>query len=152
LKCRSRIHYYLADRKAALAEPGARALLLDQQGHVVESSTANVVLFRSTEGFLSPPRENILPGVSLAVLEELARGMGLAMIYRDLTPEDVLSADEVMLTSTSPCLVPVVSLNREPVAGGAPGPMFRRTMAAWSKLVGLDIAQQARNFCRRESG
>ena len=30
LKCRSRMHYYLADREAAQQQPGARALLLDQ--------------------------------------------------------------------------------------------------------------------------
>ena len=32
LKCRSRMHYYLADREASAAIPGSRAILLDQDG------------------------------------------------------------------------------------------------------------------------
>jgi len=43
LKCRSRMHYYLADRHAAAADPQARALLLDAEGFVTEASTANVL-------------------------------------------------------------------------------------------------------------
>src|SRR5205823_13526085 len=34
LKCRSRMHYYLADKHAREIEPGARALLLDERGFV----------------------------------------------------------------------------------------------------------------------
>src|SRR5688572_16319444 len=37
LKCRSRMHYYLADRKAREIEPGARAVLLDERGFVTEA-------------------------------------------------------------------------------------------------------------------
>ena len=55
LKCRSRMHYYLADRSAQRADPAARALLLDAEGYVVEASTANVVVYRQDEGFISRP-------------------------------------------------------------------------------------------------
>ena len=43
-KVRSRLHYFLADRAAAAAEPGARALLRHADGRVSETSTANVCL------------------------------------------------------------------------------------------------------------
>ena len=46
LKCRSRMHYYLADREARAIDPRARALLLDERGLVSETSTANVVAYR----------------------------------------------------------------------------------------------------------
>ncbi|TWT88975.1 D-alanine aminotransferase [Pseudobythopirellula maris] len=144
LKCRSRMHYYLADREAAAAEPGARALLLDQQGRVCEASTANVVIFNEAEGIVSPPMERVLPGVSVGVLRELAAGLGVAFTERDLTPEEFGAADEAWLASTSVCLLPVVSLNGEPIGAGEPGPAFGRFLAAWSELVGLDIAEQAR--------
>ena len=41
IKCRSRMHYYLADREAAARQPGARALLTDGEGYVTETSTAS---------------------------------------------------------------------------------------------------------------
>jgi len=45
LKCRSRMHYYLADRKAAAGEPGARAMFTDTEGFLTEASTANTIIF-----------------------------------------------------------------------------------------------------------
>ena len=150
LKCRSRMHYYLADREARQREPGARALLLDQEGFLAEASTASVILFRAAEGFLLPPREKILPGVSAGVLEDLAGEMGVAFLHRDLTVDDVHSADEVILCSTSPCLLPVASLDGRKIGTGAAGPVLQQSLAAWSRLVGLDIVEQAQRFAKRD--
>jgi branched-subunit amino acid aminotransferase/4-amino-4-deoxychorismate lyase len=152
LKCRSRMHYYLADREAREREPGARALLLDQDDFIAEASTASVILYRATEGFLSPPREKVLPGVSVGVLEELAREMGIAFLHRDLTVDDAYSADEVILCSTSPCLLPVVSLDGRPIGAGVAGTVLRQATAAWSQLVGLDLIEQANRFAKRDLG
>src|SRR5690606_15089688 len=66
LKCRSRMHYYLADREAAARFPGARALMLDAGGFATEASTANVLVYRAGVGLLTPPRAKILPGISLS--------------------------------------------------------------------------------------
>jgi len=149
LKCRSRMHYYLADRKAQLADPQARALFLDADGFVTEASTASIVIYRSAEGFVVPPVEKILPGISLSTLDELAGQNGLPFIHRDLTPQDVATADEVILCSTSPCLLPVTSLDGKPIGTGKPGEVFNRMLVAWSEMVGVDIRQQAHDFADR---
>ena len=149
LKCRSRMHYYLADRQARFRYPGSRALMLDQDGFVVETTTANIVLYETDRGLVTPPAHKILPGISMAVLEDLAEDLDIACSHRDLTPADVLGAAEVFLTSTSPCLLPVVELNGEPIGQGKPGPMAARFLKAWSGLVGLDIVEQARRFAVR---
>src|SRR5688572_13575290 len=88
LKCRSRMHYYLADREAREREPGARALLLDERGLVIEASTANILAYIRGKGLVSPPRERILPGVSAAVLADLAEQVGIPLAPGDLTPSD----------------------------------------------------------------
>ncbi len=144
LKCRSRMHYYLADQEARRREPGARALLLDQDGYVGEASTANVVIYNENEGIVSPRMEKVLPGVSVAVLRELAAGEGVPFIERDITPEEFRTADEAWLSSTSICLLPVVRCDGEPIGAGKPGPMYGRMLAAWDAAVGLDVAEQAR--------
>ena len=149
LKCRSRMHYYLADREAREREPGSRALLLDQDDFIAEASTASVILYRDKEGFLSPPREKLLPGVSAGVVEELAHEMGIAFLHRDLTTDDAYATDEVFLCSTSPCLLPVVSIDRRPIGAGVAGTVFQQTVSAWSRLVGLDIVEQANRFAKR---
>lgn len=149
LKCRSRMHYYLADQAARQIDPSARALLLDLDGFVCEASTANVVAYFRGEGLISPPREKILPGVSVGALAELARKQGIPFHDRELTVSDFQRCDEIFLTSTSPCLLPVVRLNQQPVGDGRPGRLFTQLIQAWSEHVGVDIVSQAQQFARR---
>lgn len=151
LKCRSRLHYYLADQQAAAKSPGARALVLDQDGNVGEATTANIVAHFPGSGLVTPPREKVLPGVSQQVLFELADGLGIPYTQRDLTPAELATADEVFLTSTSVCVLPVVRIDGEPVGPGGPGPIYQRLLTAWSEQVGVDIPAQAERFSHRES-
>jgi branched-subunit amino acid aminotransferase/4-amino-4-deoxychorismate lyase len=146
LKCRSRMHYYLADHAAERLDPGARAVLLDLDGCVSEASTANIVMLRRSEGLVSPPRERILPGVSLTVLAELAAELGIPWHFRPFGWEELAAADEILLCSTSPCVWPVTRLNRRPLEPGAAGETYRRLLQAWGASVGVDIAEQARRY------
>jgi branched-subunit amino acid aminotransferase/4-amino-4-deoxychorismate lyase len=148
LKCRSRMHYYLADRAAHAIVPGARALLLDESGLVCETSTANVAVYRRDEGIVSPRRERILPGISMAVLMELAHGLGIPTGERDLVPADIACAEEVLLTSTSHCVLPVTRLGDRKIGPGTPGDTFRALVDAWSESVDVDIVAQARDMAK----
>jgi branched-chain amino acid aminotransferase len=144
LKCRSRMHYYLADREAADRKPGARAILLDQDGNVAESTTANILVYRQQEGLSSPPDDHILVGISLGVVHELAGKLGIPFMRRRLASEELQQSDEVMLASTSVCVLPIVECDGRPIGDGVPGPLFQRLLTAWSEMVGVDIAEQAR--------
>jgi branched-subunit amino acid aminotransferase/4-amino-4-deoxychorismate lyase len=150
LKCRSRMHYFLADREAAARRPGARAILLDQDGFVAEASTANVLVYRDGEGLVSPPNDHILAGVSLGVVHELAGQIGVPLVTRPLSVAELRAAGEAMLTSTSVCVLPIVECDGRAIGGGTPGPIYRRMLTAWSDLVGLDVAEQARRLSNRK--
>jgi branched-subunit amino acid aminotransferase/4-amino-4-deoxychorismate lyase len=149
LKCRSRMHYYLADREADRRCPGARAVLLDQQGFIGETSTANVVAYYEGRGLVTPKLEGVLPGISLEFLLELAGKLGIPHGEADILPGELAAATEVMLTSTSICIQPVVKMDGQPIASGRPGPVYRKLLDAWGKKVGVDIAGQARKFADR---
>jgi branched-chain amino acid aminotransferase len=149
LKCRSRMHYYLADREANEIEPGARAVLLDETGFVCEATTANVLACFEREGIVSPPHDKILPGVSAAMVAELATSLGIGYAERDLTPADMSRATEILLTSTSPCVLPVVRFAGRRIGDGLPGNTYRRLLDAWGNAVGIDIAAQANQFAER---
>jgi branched-subunit amino acid aminotransferase/4-amino-4-deoxychorismate lyase len=149
LKCRSRMHYFLADRQARQHFPGSRALMRDLQGFITETTTANVVLVDPGGNLVTPPRHKVLPGISLAALAELAGKLGLSLSERDVRVEDLLAADEVWITATSNCMLPVARINGQPVGSGQPGMLFQRLIAAWSQEVGLDIVAQASQFAER---
>jgi len=143
LKCRSRMHYYLADRKAREKDPQARAVMLDEEGFVTEATTANILVYSKQRGLQTPPRDKILPGISLATLAELARQLGIPLVERDLKPGDLAAADEILLTSTSPCVLPVVRFEGAPIGAGSPGEVHQQLLCAWSARVDVDIPAQA---------
>jgi branched-subunit amino acid aminotransferase/4-amino-4-deoxychorismate lyase len=109
-------------------------------------------VYRELEGLVSPPRDHILSGVSLGVIEELAAQLNMPFAMRPLKVAELQTADEAMLTSTSVCVLPIVECDGRPIGGGLPGPTYARLLAAWCELVGLDVAEQARRFSGRASG
>ena len=135
--------YYLADREADAAEPGARAVVCHADGRVSETSTANIAIV--TAGVVTtPPPADALPGVSLGFARRLATSAGIDWQERSLTVADLAAADEILLTSTPSCILPATTLDGGAVRDGRPGPVFRALLDAWSRHVGLDIAHQAR--------
>ena len=140
LKARSRMHYFLADKQVRERNPNARAILLDENGNVNEASTANVVAYFDDEGFVSPPREDILPGISLLYLESLIRKIGKTLTYRELTEKELTDADEILLTSTPFCLLPVAQLDEQKLTGRS---QFNELLAQWSDAVKVDIRNQS---------
>jgi len=113
------------------------------------TTTANIVAVNRQGELATPPRHKVLPGISLAALGDLAAAVGTPLVERDLRVDDLTAADEVLMTATSMCIMPVVRVNGLPIGRARPGPTFARLMSAWSELVGLDVVAQARQFARR---
>lgn len=151
MKYRSRMHYYLADKEAQLVDPDASALLLDLAGNVTETGGANfLIVERGT--IVSPTLTNTLPGISRATVIELAAKLGIPFVEKDIQVHSVMNADEAFTTTTPYCIMPVTKINGVPISDGRPGPVWKRLMAAWSELVGVDIENQIRNSAKRRLG
>jgi branched-subunit amino acid aminotransferase/4-amino-4-deoxychorismate lyase len=116
---------------------------MDELGNVNEASTANVIAYFEGMGLVSPPVESILPGVSLAAVERLAGKVGYNFTYDTLAAEDLTRADEILLTSTPFCVLPVSQLGARSFVRRD---CFHRIMKAWSDQVGFDIQAQAKRF------
>ena len=123
--------------------------MLDAEGFVTEATTANVLVYFQNEGLVSPPRHKVLPGISLMVIAALAAQAGVPLLERDIHPDEVSTADELLLMSTSPCLLPVVEFNGAAIGESSPGPVYRRLLRAWGERVGVDLVAQASRFAVR---
>ena len=139
VKQRSRLHWWLAEQEARRTEPGATALLLDADGFVTETAGANFLVVHDGV-VLSPPRESVLNGVSLQVVEELCRDLGVRFEERRLTVNDCRRADEAILAGTSYCLAGVRRVAGADLPG--PGAVRRRLLNEWGRRVGMDIEGQ----------
>jgi branched-chain amino acid aminotransferase len=141
IKHRSRLHWWIAEQEAHEIDPQASALLLDAHGYITETASANFLLVQQG-AVLSPPREAILEGIGLRVIEEQCGELGIPFREQKLTLADCESAGEAMLTSSSYGLAGVSRINGTPVAW--PGPVLKRLIDAYGKCVNLNVPEQ---FC-----
>ncbi|MEO1528275.1 MAG: aminotransferase class IV [Planctomycetota bacterium] len=138
LKVRSRLHYYLADLEARDRINHALGVLLDQDGTVTETSIANIVLVDGVR-LLSPEPDQILPGVSLQVVRELAAELGLEWREQRIDPSQLVAADEVLLTGTSCGVWFANSIDGSPRRG--PGNVYSAIRQAFEAFVGINASR-----------
>jgi branched-chain amino acid aminotransferase len=136
VKSRSRLHLQMAN-----LEVGDRGwpLLLDPEGHVAEGTGSNFAIV-AKGGVFTPMGENVLRGVSMRAIRKY-----LHIESADITPYDVLTADEAFFTSTPFCLMPCRSLNGQLVGDGR-FEYAGKILELWGKDVGVDIAGQFKQW------
>jgi D-amino acid aminotransferase len=127
-------------RREAQRRGAEEALLVDTDGAVREGSYSNV--FAAVDGTLATPplSAGILPGVTRAVVLELAAGLGMAVAERTLAVDEVVGADEVLLTATTREVVPVTSVDGRAVGDGRPGRFARELLATYREEVRREVA------------
>ncbi len=141
-KLTNRMNQLQAKFEAAQSDPDALPLLLDLDGNIAESNTANF-FFVSKGRLCTSTSRNVLGGITRLVVFELARDLGIEVVEGDFTPYDVYNAEEAFLSGTSGTIAPVTSLNAVGVGDALPGPVTMRLIRAWNDLVGLDFIAQA---------
>jgi branched-chain amino acid aminotransferase len=127
------------DSVAALLEArrhGAdEGLFLDTDGHCSEATASNLFACMR-DALVTPPLScGALPGITRAVVLELAGALGIPAEERAFGPQDLGHSDEAFLTSSTRGLVPLVSLDGRPIGSGRPGSMTLRLRDAYAALI-----------------
>ncbi|MDG1658746.1 MAG: branched-chain amino acid transaminase [Crocinitomicaceae bacterium] len=86
------------------------ALLLDMNGFVAEGPGANF-FFEKDDKLFTAPLGNILAGITRQTIFELAEEMGIEIVEKYFTPEEVYSADGAFFTGTAAEVAGVESLD-----------------------------------------
>lgn len=130
-------------RRAAGAG-AAEAIWLNVSNHLASGCVSNLLLVKNGE-LLSPYARGeeepgalpapVLPGVTRDVLFELAPAAGLKVVRRMLTIDDLLDAEEVMLTNSGWGVLPVVRVEQREIGAGAVGPATLALREAWEATV-----------------
>jgi branched-chain amino acid aminotransferase len=107
------------------------ALLLNAAGSIAEASVANLFVYRGGELRTPPATDGALEGITRATVLELAGSLGIPACERTLGRFDLFAADEAFLTGSGAGIVPVRSLDGQPVGAGAPGPVTAKIRAAF---------------------
>lgn len=85
-------------------------ILLNEQGDVTECTSANVFAVKGSEVATAPLASGCLPGITRELLLEEIKLPGLNIVEKLLKPEDLESADEVFITSSTRDLLPVTQI------------------------------------------
>lgn len=114
----------LASQRAR--EAGAMEAILVRDGIAWEGTKAN--LFTVSMGVVrtAPRGPRILPGVTRAAALEAAAKLGYPVEERPVGVDELFSADEVFLASTTLWTYALVEVDGRPVGGGRPGPVAAR--------------------------
>ena len=119
------------------ADHGAVETIMFRNQFLTEAAASNVWVVH--EGaLLGPPKsEHVLEGIRYELLRELSEECGIAFNLKPIPEADVFSADEVLLSSATKEVLPVTSLDGEPVGHGAlrgkPGPVYARLYEAYQR-------------------
>jgi branched-chain amino acid aminotransferase len=110
-------------------------VMLDHRGMVSEFHGSNLFIFKS--GIIHTPTSaaGILHGVTRARIMKLAEELGYEVRERDITPYELLTADEAFLTGTMAEVVPVVKISGIAIGDGKPGPVTKEIIRAFQRII-----------------
>ena len=122
-------------RKQAKVNGCIDAIFLSPDENIVEGSVSNVFMVK--DGILITPSifENILPGITRAVVLELAASQNIKCEERPVPADDFLGADEIFLTNTLMEVMPVVKVNKTKIGDGRPGKITSALALAYKDLT-----------------
>ncbi|BAO43203.1 D-amino-acid transaminase [Thiolapillus brandeum] len=129
-------------------EEGADEAILVRDGLANEGTASN--LFMVKEGLvITPPKStHLLPGITRDLVLELAMEDGIPYAEASISADELESADEIWITSSTKEVMPVTRLNGKPVANGLPGPMWERMDALYAACKErLRLRTQASDNC-----
>ena len=118
--------------RVAVDDPAAReALIEDAHGHILEGAASNVFAVFSGKLVTPPESAAILPGITRGHVLELARAAGIKVELRAIAKAELAAAQEVFVCSSIRELVPVVSIDGQPVGNGMPGVTTRGLLRSY---------------------
>lgn len=126
----------LADAFCFLAKSHAEscgayeALLVDPKTYVRECAYANI--FWVTGNEIHTTNKDILFGITRETVIELA---DRKVIFEGIKYKNILDADEVFITQTTSRILPVVEIDGQRIGSGKPGPVTKKLMNRFEKLV-----------------
>jgi len=118
----------------ALRDGYDEALLLDAEGYVMEGSGENVFIVR--EGILyTPDLTSALDGITRKTVITLAGELGIPVVEKRITRDEVYIADEAFFTGTAAEVTPIREVDGRAIGRGSRGPITERLQGLYFDQV-----------------
>lgn len=117
------------------ADAGALETVMFRNGFLSEAAASNVWVVKNARVMGAPKDNLVLEGIRYGLIEELCRKLGLQFELRRISRDEVLDADELLLSSATKEILAITSLDGRPVGHpshrGRPGPICGSLYAAY---------------------
>jgi branched-chain amino acid aminotransferase len=131
--CGHYINSILALQEAVSA--GAdEALMLDNEGYVMEGTGENIFIVRNGTIF-TPDLTSALEGITRDTVVSLIAELGLELIEKRITRDEVYVADEAFFTGTAAEVTPISELDGRAIGSGARGPITEQLQSRFFDCV-----------------
>lgn len=115
------------------ADVGALETVMFRDGFLSEAAASNVWVVKGGK-LLGVPKDNlVLEGIRFGLIEQLCRDAGIPFELRRISREEVLAADELLLSSATKEVLPITTLDGQPVGNGRPGPIYEKLYAGYQR-------------------
>ena len=125
------------------ADQGAVETIMFRDGFLTEAASCNVWVVHEGAVLGPPKSEHVLEGIRYELIRELCEQEGLAFNLRPISEAEVMAADELMLSSATKEVLPVTTLDGEPVGHGAgrgkPGPADAKLHEAYQRAKAAQL-------------
>jgi D-alanine transaminase len=119
------------------ADQDAVETVMFRDGFLSEAAASNVWVVKDGV-VLGPPKDNlVLEGIRYGLLEQLCQDAGIPFELRRVAREEVLAADEILLSSATKEVLAVTTLDGKPVGNGRPGPIYEKLYAGYQRAKQL---------------
>lgn len=110
------------------------ALLLDTEGYVSEGAGENVFIVRNGTLY-TPDLASCLDGITRDSVITMARDLGIAVIEKRITRDEMYCADEAFFTGTAAEITPIRELDDRSIGEGVRGPVTGRLQSLFFDVV-----------------
>ncbi|WP_432719574.1 branched-chain amino acid transaminase [Jeongeupia wiesaeckerbachi] len=110
------------------------ALLLDVDGYVAEGSGENIFVVRKGKLY-TPDLTSCLDGITRNTVFEIATEMGLQVIEKRITRDEIYIADEAFFTGTAAEVTPIRELDNREIGAGSRGPITAEIQKRYFDIV-----------------
>jgi len=110
------------------------ALLLDVDGYVAEGAGENIFIVKQGKLY-TPDMTSCLEGITRASLIELAGEIGIPVIEKRITRDEVYCADEAFFTGTAAEVTPIRELDNRMIGSGRRGPVTEKLQTLFFECV-----------------
>lgn len=110
------------------------ALLLDTEGYVSEGSGENVFIVKQGRLY-TPDLASCLDGITRDAVMTIARDLGIEVIEKRITRDEMYCADEAFFTGTAAEITPIRELDDREIGNGSRGPITQRLQEVFFDAV-----------------